>query len=235
MTKFLIFFALLWSSFSIGQAIWMTPNQGQWNSQIDYAVDLAQGKLYLEEDGMCFFLTDVMTHEHEHEHEHEELHSEIRYHAIKQHFIGSNITTNNGEGKSAHYKNYILGNNPSSWKRKVYSFNEVTYPNFYDGIDLIYIGQRGQLSYNFRIQPETNTDLIAFNFDGAESVSIKEGNLIIGHRFGTISQSKPKAWEIDENGNKKQKISVEYVIHNDIVSFHFPDGYDVSKSIFIDP
>ena len=233
MTKFLIFFALLWSSFSIGQAIWMTPNQGQWNSQIDYAVDLAQGKLYLEEDGMCFFLTDAMTHEHEHEHE--ELHSEIRYHAIKQQFIGSNVTTHNGEGKSAHYKNYILGNNPSSWKRKVYSFNEVTYPNFYDGIDLIYIGQHGQLSYNFRIQPETNIGLIAFNFDGAESVRIKDGKLIIGHRFGTISQSKPKAWEIDENGNKKQKIPVEYVIHNDIVSFHFPDGYDVSKSIFIDP
>ena len=97
MTKFLIFFALLWSSFSIGQAIWMTPNQGQWNSQIDYAVDLAQGKLYLEEDGMCFFLTDVMTHDHGHEHE--ELHSEIRYHAIKQNFIGSNISTNNGAGK----------------------------------------------------------------------------------------------------------------------------------------
>ena len=116
----------------------------------------------------------------------------------------------------------------------MYSFNEVTYPNFYNGVDLIYLGRDGQLSYNFMIQPEANTDAIAFRFEGSESMSLKNGQLMIGHRFGSVIESKPKAWEIDVNGNKK-KVAVEYVIENEIISFNFPEGYDTSKSLFIDP
>ena len=67
----------------MGQNIWMTPNQGQWDSRIDYTVDLAQGKLYLEDNGMCFFLTDIMSHEHSHDEHNESSHSTVNYHAIK--------------------------------------------------------------------------------------------------------------------------------------------------------
>ena len=91
MTKFLIFFSLLWSFFGMGQNIWMTPNQGQWDARIDYSVDLNQGKLYIEDDGLCYYFTDALSHDHEHHEDHHEKHQDEahkinRYHAIKQTF-----------------------------------------------------------------------------------------------------------------------------------------------------
>ena len=142
MTKFLIFFSLFWSFFGMGQNIWMTPNLGQWDSRIDYSVDLAQGKLYLESDGLCYYFTDALSHNHDrHHHEHHNEGDKInRYHAIKQSFIGCNKANHSSNHKSEHYQNFVLGNNPQKWKSKVYSFNEVTYNEFYSGIDLIYKG-----------------------------------------------------------------------------------------------
>ena len=115
MTKALIFLALFWSSFAMGQNIWMTPNQGQWDSRIDYAVDLAQGKLYIEENSMCFFMTDAMSHEHEHVHDLEQVESGINYHAIKQNFIGSQNSIPTVSGKSDFYKNYLISTDQFMW------------------------------------------------------------------------------------------------------------------------
>ena len=236
MTKALIFLTLLWSSFAMGQDIWMTPNQGQWDSRVDYAVDVAQGKLYLEQDGMCFFLTDAMSHNESHGHTHEAEESKhlINYHAIKQNFIGAQSSIHSVNGKSDYYKNYLIGNDPTKWKKNVFSYNEVSYPDVYEGIDLIYLGQKGQLSYNFLVKPGSNSSQIAFNFEGANSVHLQQEELIIAHRFGQITQSQPKAWEIDENG-KKKKVRVQYHITNDVISFKFPEGYDSTKQLYIDP
>ena len=109
MTKFLIFFSLLWSFFGLGQNIWMTPNQGQWDERIDYSVDLNQGKLYLEGDGLCYYFTDALSHDHDHHEEHhEETHEPNRYHSIKQSFIGSNASNPTSNNKSEHYQNFVL-------------------------------------------------------------------------------------------------------------------------------
>ena len=235
MTNFLIFFSLFWSFFGMGQNIWMTPNLGQWDARIDFSVDLAQGKLYLENDGLCYYFTDALSHNHDHHHEHHNEGDKInRYHAIKQSFIGCNKANHSSNHKSEHYQNFVLGNNPQKWKSKVYSFNEVTYNEFYSGIDLIYKGLEGQLSYNFKIQPGAEVNQISFRLDGAENITLKGGNLYIDHSFGEIMQSKPLAWEIDENGSKK-KVDIAFLLEEDIVSFVFPEGFDSNKELYIDP
>ena len=59
----------------------MTPNLGQWDDRINYAVDLDLGKLYLQKGGMSFFLSDFMAHDDEHDHKHDEIQ---RAHFIQQ-------------------------------------------------------------------------------------------------------------------------------------------------------
>ena len=71
--------------------------------------------------------------------------------------------------------------------------SEIIYPDFYSNIDLIYKGEHGQLSYNFMIHPGANINSIAFSFDGAESIQLREDELVVSHRFGELIQSKPKA------------------------------------------
>jgi hypothetical protein len=90
----------------------MTPNRGQWDEKIQYSIDLNQGKMYLENQGMTYFLTDALAHNHS-EGEHHHNHSEegiIHYHAIKQQLIGSNSNPSKSEkNPSKHYSNYFIG------------------------------------------------------------------------------------------------------------------------------
>jgi len=84
---------LLLSLDSLSQDVWMTPNRGQWDDRILYNVDLNQGKLYLENTQMTFYLSDAMSHNHgEHEHHSEEKNG-ISYHVIKQTFLNANFKT----------------------------------------------------------------------------------------------------------------------------------------------
>jgi gliding motility-associated-like protein len=211
----------------------MTPNKGQWDERILFNVDLNHGKLYIENHGMTFYLSDALVHNH-HDKSHD--HEGIKYHVIKQTFIGSNWKGNAIVSDSSQtYKNFILGNDQSNWKSLIFDYKNVRVPNFYEGIDLIYSGDNGQLSYNFEVSPNSKAEQINFNFEGGDHNYIDENGILhIKHRFGEIIQSAPRAWTIDEQGVRK-KVEVKFKERNNIISFHFPRGYDKSKTLFIDP
>jgi hypothetical protein len=215
------------------QSIWMTPNKGQWDDRILYNVDLNHGKLYIENKGLTFFLTNALVHNHT---EKEDDHNGIQYHVIKQNFIGSNWTGNSSVSDSSKaYKNYIIGNNPTKWKSNIFDYENVRMKEFYQGIDLIYSGKDGRLSYNFEISPNSEINQIEFNLEGADEYFIDPNGLLhIKHRFGEIIQTAPVAWAIDENG-LREKVEVAFKNRNEKISFFFPNGYDNSKTIFIDP
>ena len=91
MIKSLLSFLLIISSSCalLAQKVLMIPNKGQWDERIQYSVDLNGGKLYLENQGMTYFLTDAMSHNH---HNGEETtHESTKYHAIKHIFPHSNV------------------------------------------------------------------------------------------------------------------------------------------------
>jgi gliding motility-associated-like protein len=227
---------LLLSLDCLSQDVWMTPNRGQWDERILYNVDLNQGKLYLENTQMTFYLSDALSHNHgEHEH-HSEEKKGISYHVIKKTFLNANIKSSRIEtNSSAHYSNFILGSDPAKWKSEVYSFEEVEYEQFYPNIDLVYNSRKGQLAYNFTVLPQGNPSLIQFVLTGAESVKLSsEGSLIMKHRFGEIIESAPIAWTEDENG-KRSEVACLFQLQNDTVRFQFPNGYNANQRLIIDP
>ncbi|MEJ6505651.1 MAG: gliding motility-associated C-terminal domain-containing protein [Crocinitomicaceae bacterium] len=236
MRLFSLFSILFCVSSVAAQKIYMTPNSGQWDDRIHYSVDLNLGKLYLKEDGMCFLLTDFLSHGEGHEHAHEnEQDEEQRFHVIHQKFIQANSDARQiNINPSIDVKNYIIGNDSLKWKKNIHSFSEVHYENFYSDIDLIYKGQNEQLSYNFFVKPGADASLIKWTFEGATNVVIKDGALVIPNRFGEIYQTAPIAWEIDENG-LKNKIAITYQIVNNEISFNLPEGHDHTKELYIDP
>lgn len=215
----------------------MTPNRGQWDERIRYSMDLNQGKLYLEETGLTFYLTNALEHNHSEQTIHSDEINGISYHVIKQEFLGTNSNCSKIEkNPSSHYKNYILGQNKSNWKSSIYSFSEVTYSEFYSDIDLFYSTENDQLSYNFRVLPNGNPELIKFKLPGAESITIDgDGNLRIKHRFGEIIHSKPVAWTMAAEEGTKQKVPCSFVIENDAVGFLLPNGYNKDQVLVIDP
>jgi hypothetical protein len=54
-----------------------------------------------------------------------------------------------GRKPLASYSNYLIGNDPSKWRRHVPQFGEVWYSDIYPGIDLMYYGANGQMEYDF--------------------------------------------------------------------------------------
>ena len=215
------------------QSVWMTPNKGQWDERILYNVDLNQGKLFIEQNGMTFYLTDALVHNHAEKEDH---HDRINYHVIKQSFVGSNWIGKKVESDSSNtYKNYILGNSPNKWKSFIFDYGNVRMENFYNGVDLVYSDKNGQLSYNFEVSPNSDLNQIVFTLNGENDAYIdNNGILHIKHRFGEITQSAPLAWTIDENGSRK-KVEVRFKERNKQFSFYIPKAYDKSKTLFVDP
>ncbi len=235
--RIILHILLLLTFDSFGQDVWMTPNRGQWDNRIQYSININQGKLYLEADQLTFYLTDVMSHNHSENHiESEENKTGNAYHVIQQQFLHANSGALKQEkNPSSHYSNYIVGNDTSKWKSGIHSFSEVVYAAFYPKIDLFYTTREGRLSYNFAVQPQGDYSKIAFKLVGAQSIKLNEnGELVIGHRFGEIIESKPIAWTIDEKGNKEM-VSCFFELKGDTIGFNFPTGYDQNKQLIIDP
>ncbi|MFT6982390.1 MAG: hypothetical protein ACJAUD_001157, partial [Crocinitomicaceae bacterium] len=230
-------FLIIFSGFNLlAQDVWMHPNAGQWDDRIEYKVDLQIGDMYIEKDGFTYNLSDAKSklgHDHEleaHDHQDDE---KIQSHVIKSKFIGSSWSGNAVEtNPSSFYRNYFLGSDKSKWKSKLHSYSALSMVDFYSGIDLLMDGTRGGLKYSFRVDPAVDADQIQMKYEGQDSLFIDElGNLHITNIFGEIVEEAPVAW-LDETS---RKIQVEFKIIGKTVSFNFPDGYDESKTLIIDP
>ena len=217
------------------QNVWMHPNAGQWDDRIEYKVDLDLGEMYIEKDGFTYNLTDAKV-KHDHGHElkaHDEDEDVVKNHVIKSKFLGSNWGGEVVESNASNfYRNYIIGNDKSKWKGKLFSYSYLSMLNLYAGIDLIMDGSRDGLKYSFQVAPNVDASQIVMNYAGQDSLYLDEvGNLHVANRFGEIIEEAPKAW-LDESG---RKIIVEFKIEGKNVTFDFPDGYDQSKTLIIDP
>lgn len=231
--------------FSQDNQVWMHPNRGQWHENIKYKVDLQGGEFLIEQNAFTYLFHDAAERRHHHDKKHSENESisnnesvegKFRQHAIKTTFLGSNTTHLRLEdNKSSFYRNYFLGNDQSKWKSDVFSFSKVKYPDFYPNIDLILDGKSNELEYSFLVSANANPEVINFQIEGADKVYLdKNGNLIFEHSFGKIIESKPIAWNVDANGIKTM-VPVNFKLHKNNLSFEFPNGYNKSQKLIIDP
>ena len=235
---FILIFCCIWVEM-FAQSVWMHPNKGQWDGRILYKIDLNQGEMYLERDGFTYFLHNAKDH-HQHDKESTqqhalEHHAEIKGHVIQSKFIGSSWNNRVNEKQvSSFYRNYFLGTDTSKWRADVKSVGQVEYLDFYPGIDLWMDGSEDRWKYSFQVAPFSDASLIQFDLVGANDVFIDEaGKLHATHQFGEIMESAPVAWTI-ANGRKRE-VKVEFRLVNNRVSFGFPDGYDSTALLVIDP
>jgi len=220
------------------QEVWMTPNHGQWDERVEYRVELQMGEMLIEKDGFSFVLSDIADKfKHKHGDEEEEKHQEndfVRNQLILAKFVGSNWK---GEAlhldSSSFYRNYLLGNDPSKWFSGLHCYSQLEMREMYPGIDVLWDGT-DVLTYSMFVKPGVNPDLIQMNYSGQDKLSLdKDGNLLVGTRFGNILQTKPIAWTVKDG--RKTEVAVRFEILNESVGFYFPNGYDETADLVIDP
>lgn len=227
---------ITFSAKSQQEGIWLHPNEGQWDKEILYKIDLTMGEMYLTKDGFTYALNNF-NEKKSHDHDSKSLKEDesINFQIIKSVFLGSNWKgEKNNSNPSSFYRNYFQGNDPSKWKSKLYSFSSVELKNYYNNIDLLIEGTSSNLKYSFKIAPQMNPAVIQYKIEGSDKYYISEnGDLHIKNRFGEIIEQKPVAWNII-NGEKKF-VEVKFKLKNGIISFDFPENYNKNYTLIIDP
>lgn len=232
LTLFLLFFLQLvvWGQ---EESVWILPNKGQWDNRIQYLVKANGGSVIVEPKGLTYLFNDA-GHNHADGQPHQEDET-VHFHAVKTSYpLADELATVEEGTPSSFYYNYFLGNDPSKWQSYVRNFQLVTYKNYFPGVDYILKTENQHLEYQFLVHPGASISSIRRTFEGADKVKLdKQGNLIISTSLGEVKESKPIAFEIDET--ERREIRCEFRLQGGILQFHFPDGYDQSKTLLIDP
>jgi hypothetical protein len=214
-------------------------NKGQFHPNALYQVQIPNGELYLENNTFTYHFYDAPYRHHGPHGDHQEdlAHNEdpiIYLHAYKVTFDGANTQEVTNAQKAPNYYNYYLGNNPDYWAKNVPAYEELTYHNLYPGIDLkLTGGATNGLKYDLIVAPNADPNQIATTYTGADSVYLKNGKLYIKTSISEHIENKPYAYQI-VNG-KEKKVSCKYVLDGTTLGYDFPNGYDPSLPLVIDP
>jgi gliding motility-associated-like protein len=241
--KKLIFILFLLPFFSIGQStdnnVKYIENKGQWEENILYKANIPEGEVYLEDNKFTYNFLDFKTIDSLHHLSHDKNEEDFLGNAIissfsyKVQFLGANKNaTKSSSNKLKEYYNYYIGNDKSKWKGNVRVYNIVEYTSLYDRIDLKVYSDNQFLKYDFIVAPGANTNNIQLFYNGI-TPKINNNQLEIDLGFNTIIEQEPYAYQII-NGIRKE-VKCQYVLKDNIISFIFPNGYDNTIELIIDP
>ncbi|PHI21946.1 hypothetical protein CEQ90_01270 [Lewinellaceae bacterium SD302] len=220
------------------QGLGFIQNKGQWHENISYAAELGGlNHLFLEDNAFTYVFYDTTgTRE---VHEYMQAAAEVRDnhliagHAYRVHFVGANSQELTPSGQRSAYNNYFLGQDPAKWASEVGVFEEVRYRQLYPGIELAAYSQDGHFKYDFIVTPGGNTEDIRLRYEGVDAVSLKDGNLKIETSVHPVTELAPYAYQM-VNGIPSP-IACQYVLVGNELTFSFPDGYNRSLPLIIDP
>ncbi|MCB0762755.1 MAG: PKD domain-containing protein [Flavobacteriales bacterium] len=212
-------------------------NAGQWHPNALYKISYGGGAVFLENN--CFTYAFCHPDDRAKVHDYSQWSAEqqaafhIRSHAWKMHFVGAQSAEVTGGKQQKHYYNYFLGNDPSKWASHVGIYDGVNYENLYPGIDLR-CGNRGSnFKYDFIVRQGGDIHQIGLQFEGLDGVSIEEGKLALATSVGTFYEAQPYAYQVI--AGKITDVACHYVLENGVVRFAFPEGYNSTYDLIIDP
>lgn len=111
----------------------------------------------------------------------------------------------------------------------VKSYKSLLYKDIYNGVDLKWYSYKGNLKYDFIVQPNVDPSIIQLQINGAQSLAVNsKGELEIKTPLGTIIEQSPIVYQ------GKTIIKTKWVIKNNIVSFAV-NNYNHQLPLIIDP
>ncbi|MGB0390567.1 MAG: PKD domain-containing protein [Salibacteraceae bacterium] len=213
------------------------PNHGQFHDNVKFRVDVPFGKMFLEATSFTYHFYDgsVLSKIHHHHEEMDSTNNLMQFHAYKVKFENANENPKILPSlKAPNHFNFYLGNDKSKWAKKVPAYEEITYQNLYNGIDLkLFKNDKQQLKYDLIVAPNSKPNDIKISYNGVDSVYLKNGKLYVITSLNENWEEKPQAWQIINN--KKQKVNCKYHLEGNTLSYVFPNGYDENHELIIDP
>lgn len=238
--KFIKLFLVCLLAFASASVRAYTPieyieNKGQWGSWFSYLAHTKGGDVLLEKDGIRYILADRYNKVRLDSFHHGQIVDNplLNFHCYKVTFEGALQPTFVGSKPQQTYYNFFLGNDSSRWKSFIHPYYAVDYKEIYSNIDLHIYSENEHVVYDFIVNPGGDVNNIRLNFEGQNDLYIKKGNLIIKTSVGDVAEMKPYAYQYIDD--KKVEVACEYSITRNTVTYNFPNDYDHSKVLVIDP
>jgi gliding motility-associated-like protein len=225
-----------------------TENKGQWHEKVLFKTEAGSGAFFLSKDGYTILMKHpddfLAAREYYHPHGKDSSHkshtnqtenrppARMRAHAYRVKFEGANFSEVVKEKPLPGYENYFIGDDPSKWATGCVQYQAVTYKNIYPGIDLRYYVLDNQLKYDLVIYPGADAARIKMRYEGAESIRVKNQELVIGTSVGEAKELRPYTFQFS-NG-KRELINCRYKVAGNTVAFDL-GSYDKSTTLIIDP
>ena len=129
---------------------------------------------------------------------------------------------------------FILGKDPSLWRRNVPWFRSVRYEGIYPGVDIRVRGKKEEWEYDLLLAPGAALSQVGIRIQGAQGLRLEDdGTLVIETGLGEIRQPPPRAWE--ETGGKRRPLLCRYrLLGSDTFGFVSP-GRDPRLAMVVDP
>jgi gliding motility-associated-like protein len=212
-------------------------NKNQWHKNVLYKADVPGGALFLEKNGFTYDFIDPLSYGNLRSGHGFEKSSEsglIKAHCLKAVFPGANPEALiSGSHSKEGYFNYFIGNDPLRWASNVRGFERIVYKEIFPFADLVVYSLGNSLKYDFRIKPGGDVSSVAIEYQGAEEIQLKSGNLLIKTSVNEILEQRPYAYQMVDG--KEKKVECKFVLRGSLISFAFPKGYDTTKELIIDP
>ena len=128
--------------------------------------------------------------------------------------------------------NYLLGSNPSLWRRDVPTYRRVTYHEVYPRIDVTYYGGPQGLEFDFLVAPGGDPNVIRLAFDASVRVD-DSGNIALDEEDGRVVLRAPSTYQLREG--TRQPAASRFVRLTAMEIGLEVDDYDRSLPLVIDP
>jgi hypothetical protein len=145
-----------------------------------------------------------------------------------------------GLDKQKGVSNYFLGNDPSQWVTKVANYAGVQYANVYQGIDLTYGGDHGNVEYAFTVHAGADLSQVRLDFgqwgSWGNAQVLADGELLLTDPMTGDSMllSAPAMYQNGPNG--VQAVKGGFVLNDDnSYGFQVTGPYDPTRDLVIDP
>lgn len=132
--------------------------------------------------------------------------------------------------------NHFIGNDATKWRTDIRTFDHVVLDDFAAGCDLVaYPPRTAGFKYDIELDANASIAGVAIRAHGVSGLSIDQnGDLLMETPAGTVRQSIPAAWQIDEDGRRRDLSCGFRILADGRFGFTAPDRQPGTR-VVIDP
>ncbi len=149
-------------------------------------------------------------------------------------FAGALPTVPQGNALEKSESNYLLGNDPKSWRTHVPNYSRVTYGELYPGVNAMFYGNGQLMEHDFAVAPGADYHQIRMHLSETARATIeRNGDLAIAMPGGEVSMQKPVIYQ-NEAGGRQLRSGSFHILQDGDIGFTV-GSYDRGRPLIIDP